>query len=155
MFAGCVESNALNQTTISKNLKPVGGEWLIDAEGCEPELLSSIATLRAVCERVIRELNLVVIDEGIWHHFSQPGGVTGVYLLTESHLACHTYPENGVATFNLYCCRPRPAWPWETRLIEMLAASRVSVRFAERGGVADAETDRRLLAAARSLGNEE
>jgi len=54
--------------------------------------------------------------------------VTGLALLTESHLACHTYPEFGVATFNLYCCRERPAWDWEARLSELLGASRVSVR---------------------------
>jgi len=33
-------------------------------------------------------------------------GVTGLLLLTESHLACDTFPERGFASFNLYCCRP-------------------------------------------------
>jgi len=32
--------------------------------------------------------------------------VTGLLLLTESHLACDTFPERGFASFNLYCCRP-------------------------------------------------
>ena len=49
-------------------------------------------------------------------------------MLTESHLACHTYPEFGVATFNLYCCRERATWPWEERLREMLGANGVRVR---------------------------
>jgi S-adenosylmethionine/arginine decarboxylase-like enzyme len=53
-------------------------------------------------------------------------------MLTESHLACHTYPEFGVATFNLYCCRERPSWPWDERLREMLGASAVSVRRVRR-----------------------
>jgi S-adenosylmethionine decarboxylase len=55
-------------------------------------------------------------------------------MLTESHLACHTYPEFGVATFNLYCCRERPAWPWDERLREMLGAHDVCVRSLSRAG---------------------
>ena len=74
-----------------------------------------------------------MLGPGLWHRFPFPGGVTGLYLLTESHLACHTYPEHALATFNLYCCRPRPRWPWEQRLAEVLGAARVLVRCLPRG----------------------
>ena len=66
---------------------------------------------------------------------SAPGGITALCLLTESHLSLHTYPEKGVATINLYCCRPRPAWDWERRLRELLGARQVSVRLAVRGAM--------------------
>jgi S-adenosylmethionine decarboxylase len=110
----------------------VGTEWMIDARGCGAEQLADLAAVRALCERIIRELDLKVIGDGQWYQFPAPGGVTGLYLLSESHLACHTYPELGVATFNLYCCRPRPRWPWEARLQETLGAARVIVRFITR-----------------------
>src|SRR5436305_6800264 len=110
----------------------VGTEWLIDARGCQAEQLADLTAVRALCERIIRELDLKVIGDGQWHQFPAPGGVTGLYLLSESHLACHTYPELGVATLNLYCCRPRPRWPWEARLQEMLGATRVAVSFITR-----------------------
>ncbi|GAC1569224.1 MAG: hypothetical protein NVS3B20_22580 [Polyangiales bacterium] len=45
----------------------------------------------------------------------------------------HTFPELGLATFNLYCCRPRPPWPWSPRLRERLAAREVTVRAFARG----------------------
>jgi S-adenosylmethionine decarboxylase len=105
----------------------VGAEWLVDAEGCLPELLSDARVLRRVCE------HMRVIGQGVWHEFPPPGGVTGLFLLTESHLACHTYPESGIATFNLYCCRERPTWPWVERLKEWLGARTVTVRHAARG----------------------
>ena len=38
----------------------------------------------------------------------------------------------GVATFNLYCCRERPEWPWAERLGEMIGATDVSVRSVRR-----------------------
>ena len=53
--------------------------------------------------------------------------------LTESHLACHTYPEHGIATFNLYCCRTRPEWKWDERLTEMIGATNVNISKIERG----------------------
>jgi S-adenosylmethionine decarboxylase len=114
----------------------VGTEWLIEAAGCDAGSLRDAGKLRAVFARAVAELELKVVGEQ-WHEFDGAGGVTGLALLTESHLACHTYPEFRTATFNLYCCRARPRWPWEERLAEMLGASRVTVRAFERRASAD------------------
>jgi S-adenosylmethionine decarboxylase len=116
-----------------------GMEWLIDAAGCDPARLADLSAMRALCEAVVAELRLCLIGEPRWHQFPSPGGVTGIYLLTESHLTCHTFPELGAATFNLYCCRPRAVWPWERQLSGRLGAARVSVRCVPRGGAAAAE----------------
>jgi S-adenosylmethionine decarboxylase len=110
----------------------LGTEWLIDASGCDAAALADPDRLRAVFERVIRDLDLNVLGEIAWHQFDQPGGISGLALLSESHLSCHTYPEFRAATFNLYCCRHRTSWPWETMLKEMLGASQVKVRVLER-----------------------
>jgi S-adenosylmethionine decarboxylase len=110
----------------------LGTEWLIDASGCDPDALADINRLRAVFDRVIHDLELHVLGEIAWHEFASPGGVSGLALLSESHLACHTYPEFRAATFNLYCCRNRAPWPWEKILKEMLGATEVSVRKFER-----------------------
>ena len=110
----------------------VGTEWIVDASGCRADTLRDLDLLRAVFDRIIAELNLHVSGEALWRQFPAPGGATGLVLLTESHLACHTYPEFGIATINLYCCRARPAWPWAERLGEMLGATNVHVRVVER-----------------------
>lgn len=112
----------------------VGVEWVIEARGCRADALRDAARLRALCERVVRELGLVVVGAPAWHQFPGEAGVTGMYLLSESHLCCHTYPEHRLATFNLYCCRPRPAWDWAAHLGEALGADDVRVRVLERGG---------------------
>jgi S-adenosylmethionine decarboxylase len=111
----------------------VGIEWLVEAERCSPERLSDLNAIKRVFDSIIADLDLRVVGAPAWHQFPEPGGVTGLALLTESHLACHTYPESGVATFNLYCCRMRPEWPWKDRLVEMLGATRVTVRSIVRG----------------------
>ena len=113
----------------------VGTEWLIDATGCDTAALTRLSTLREVCDTIVGGLALCVVGEPQWHVFPDPGGVTGLYLLTESHLACHTYPEHGLATFNLYCCRPRGDWDWRELLAERLQATQVTVRRFARGTV--------------------
>lgn len=110
----------------------VGTEWLIEAAGCEPEALRDEARMRTLFDRVIAELGLISVGS-VWHKFAGEGGVTGLIALTESHLACHTYPEHGTATFNLYCCRTRPEWDWESNLKASLGAASVNVKRIERG----------------------
>ncbi len=111
----------------------VGSEWLIDAEDCDAENLRDLEKVRAVFARIIKDLELKTIGEEIWHKFDGEGGVTGLVMLTESHLACHTYPEHNIATFNLYCCRTRPAWNWEENLREILSAKAVNIQQIVRG----------------------
>jgi S-adenosylmethionine decarboxylase len=110
----------------------LGTEWLIDASGCDAAALADLDRLRAVFDRVIRDLDLNVLGDIAWHQFDQPRGVTGFAMLSESHLTCHTYPEFRAATFNLYCCRNRASWTWETTLKEMLGATDVNVRVFQR-----------------------
>jgi S-adenosylmethionine decarboxylase len=114
----------------------VGTEWLIEATGCDPEKLRDEPLLQQVMRSVMDDLGLISVGE-VWHKFPGEGGVTGMVALTESHLACHTYPEYGIATFNLYCCRSRPEWDWEARLADLLSASSVTVTKFERGTASD------------------
>jgi S-adenosylmethionine decarboxylase len=110
-----------------------GIEWLVDATGCPAETLRDVERLAAVCSRAVAEIKLHVVGQPVWQTFPDPGGATGLYLLTESHLACHSFPESGTVTFNLYCCRPRRRWSWERVLVEMLGATEVRVRHLRRG----------------------
>ena len=110
----------------------VGTEWLIEATGCNHDALRDENAIRLIMSGVIADLGLRSIGS-VWHKFEGEGGVTGLVALTESHLACHTYPEHGTATFNLYCCRTRPEWGWDTNLKTALGAANVIVTKIERG----------------------
>jgi len=112
----------------------VGTEWLIEATGCDTATLRDENAIRTILSNVIADLGLRPIGS-VWHKFEGEGGVTGLIALTESHLACHTYPEHQTATFNLYCCRTRPEWDWETNLKNSIGAQKVTVTKIERGEV--------------------
>ncbi len=110
-----------------------GCEWIVDARGCDPSALTSLTTMQDLFARIVADLALQQVAEPIWHQFPDAGGITGVIVLSESHLTCHTFPERGFAAVNLYCCRPRAAWPWAQGLTEVLGATDVRVVTQLRG----------------------
>lgn len=121
------------QSPIQELACDTGCEYVVDAFDCSPAILRNLNALRRLCDCVVLELGLNVVGEPQWHQFPDPGGVTGLYLLSESHLACHTYPEIGFASFNLYCCRPQTDWPWAEMLRIELECANVVVRRLVRG----------------------
>jgi len=123
----------ITETTVRARDVPGGSEWLVDAFGCSPDRLRSLATLQQLIEEVVTELGLHPLAEPLWRVFPGQGGVSGILLLSESHLACHTFPERGLAAFNLYCCRERNSWPWAERLAEALGAQATTITVIDRG----------------------
>ena len=110
-----------------------GHLWVVDAFECDPGRLRSREVLDGILRAVVVDLGLCPVAPARWHVFPEPGGLTGYLLLSESHLAVHTYPESGFAAFDLYCCRDRADWPWRERLTEALDAREVVVTGVARG----------------------
>jgi S-adenosylmethionine decarboxylase len=109
-----------------------GSEWLVDGQGCAPAKLRDRASVVALLDRIVATMGLNVVSTTI-HEFPGPGGITALYLLSESHLTIHTFPETGIVTLNTYCCTPRTPAPWGELLEEMLGAQKVSVSEHPRG----------------------
>ena len=105
-----------------------GMEWAVELYGCPAESLRDRPRLSKFFRQVVREMDLHPVGAIRWHRFPGTGGLTGFWILKESHLACHTFPELGSACFNLFCCRPRPAWDWKAAAKEALGARSVRVR---------------------------
>jgi len=84
-----------------------GIEWIVEAQGCAAESLRDLAALDGLFQQIIDDLQLRPVGATQWHQFPRTGGITGLCLLAESHLACHTFPEFGSLCLNLFCCVPR------------------------------------------------
>ena len=80
-----------------------------DLAGCARQaLLTDGDALARLARGAAREARLSVVGEH-WHRFpeaadGQPGGITGMLLLAESHVALHTWPELGAVTLDVYVC---------------------------------------------------
>jgi S-adenosylmethionine decarboxylase proenzyme len=77
-----------------------------DLHGCapaEPGLCTDPDALRRRCLQAVADAGLQAVGT-LFHRFPAPGGVTGVVLLAESHLALHTWPELGTVTLDVYVC---------------------------------------------------
>lgn len=79
-----------------------------DLRGVDPALalMTDTARLAAACREAVRTAGLSGVAE-LMHRFGPadgPGGITGVVLLAESHVAVHTWPELGAVTLDVYVC---------------------------------------------------
>src|ERR1700694_2711329 len=109
-----------------------GCEWVIEAHGCDAAALSDLVRLRALFAELTEALALHPVCDATWHQFPGAGGITGVSLLAESHVACHTFPEYHSLCLNVFCCRPRGEWDFSAYLKREFAASTVNVRRIDR-----------------------
>ncbi len=114
-----------------------GYEWVIEAYGCDSARLADLPTLQRLFSTLVDGMDLHPVQPALWHQFPAPGkmpagGITGMLLLSESHLTCHSFPEFGSLCLNLFCCRPRPEYDFKTALETALAAREVEVRKLER-----------------------
>lgn len=96
-----------------------------DLRGCpspRPALVDPDA-LRTLCLQALSQAGLTAVGER-FHRFPHPGGVTGVVLLAESHLAVHTWPELAAVTLDVYVCnRGRDNSARAERVLALLEAA--------------------------------
>lgn len=111
----------------------LGEEWIVDAAECDPARLRDLSVIQGVLGELVSELSLHVVEKPLFHKFEGEGGVTGLYLLGESHLACHTYPEHQSLTLNLYSCKPKARFDYEGCLARTVGAKQVRVQRIARG----------------------
>ncbi|EHR71928.1 S-adenosylmethionine decarboxylase proenzyme [Burkholderiales bacterium JOSHI_001] len=103
-----------------------------------PALMTNPAALRQACEQATRSAGLTAVGAQ-FHRFAQPGGgVTGVLLLAESHLAVHTWPEHRAVTLDAYVCNfsrdnSAAAEQLVAALVGAFAAGRVNLQRLQRG----------------------
>jgi len=60
------------------------------------------AELELIMDQIAEECGFTVVNRA-FHQF-EPFGVTGVLVLSESHFAVHTYPEDNMVYLDIFCC---------------------------------------------------
>lgn len=111
---------------------PLGQHLVAELSGCRPDRLSDLEGVRQAMLQAAAEAGAEVLDE-VFHPF-EPQGVSGVVVLSESHLSIHTWPELGYAALDIYTCGPhtRPSRACD-HMVGHLEAARATVTILERG----------------------
>ena len=117
-----------------------GLEWVIEAYGCDGLALASLPRLHALFADLIAAMALRPVAEPQWRQFPITNGITGLCLLAESHLACHTFPEHQSICLNVFCCQPRPDWDFAGYFKREFGATVVNVRRIERPYIHERES---------------
>jgi S-adenosylmethionine decarboxylase proenzyme len=108
-----------------------GRHFLLDLFGCPHEPLNDAELLKQLLSRAAEEAGACVVAQ-VFHPFS-PHGVTGVVVISESHLSIHTWPELGYAALDFYTCGSADAEAALSAIARALRASRAELVEVRRG----------------------
>ncbi|AYO30647.1 MAG TPA: S-adenosylmethionine decarboxylase proenzyme [Thermoanaerobacterales bacterium] len=91
-------------------MKSLGRHILAEIYDCDPNILNDRELIEEILVKAALEAGAEV-REVAFHKFS-PQGVSGVVVISESHLAIHTWPELGYAAVDVFTCGERVN-PWD------------------------------------------
>lgn len=80
----------------------MGTHLLLEVYDVKFDLLNDSISLQEVMERGIERAGMNILN--IFSHCFVPQGCTIVIALSESHVSCHTWPENGCIAIDVYTC---------------------------------------------------
>ena len=67
------------------------------------ELLNNSSRLNIVLKEICKTYNFQILNETQYNF--QPIGCSIIFLLSESHISIHTFPEKNHMAFDIYTCR--------------------------------------------------
>ena len=87
---------------MKKGLNALGTHLLIEFYNCDRKVLDDEKSMEGLFINAARKAKATVVEQ-VFHKFS-PHGVSGVVVISESHLAVHTWPEYGYAAVDIFTC---------------------------------------------------
>jgi len=67
------------------------------------ELLNDSTKMKELFDNICKKYNYTILNQ--MEHIFEPQGITILYLLSESHISIHTFPERNYAALDIYTCR--------------------------------------------------
>lgn len=74
-----------------------------DFYGIEGRFISCVKEVKKILKKAIEKAKLSVVGSRFFQF--NPHGVTGIFLLKESHISIHTWPEYGYAAVDIFTCK--------------------------------------------------
>jgi len=122
---------------MAKNIS-TGHHAIIDAYNIPFEKANDLFWLLRLSEEAAIRAGATIL--GVLHHKFHPQGCSGIILISESHIAFHSFPELGFVAFDLYTCGEKEgfelaaSWLYQ-KLKEASPHTRVVMQRIERGAL--------------------
>ena len=111
-------------------MKAIGRHIILEMWGCQN--LESVETAEQALREMVAALDVNLLDLRVYP-FS-PVGVTGMAIVSESHLVIHTWPEYGYAAVDIFTCgAPRDPQDAVQVLRRLFLPERIGVMEINRG----------------------
>lgn len=113
-------------------METIGHHYIAEASGCSPDVIGKVESVEQIMVRAA-EVAGVQVWSISFHRFS-PNGVSGVVVISESHLSVHTWPEYGYVALDIFTCggsaKPEKAVEWA---LKEFGATNVHITEVTRG----------------------
>jgi S-adenosylmethionine decarboxylase len=83
-------------------MEHLGQHVIIELWGCQEGVINDAALVKTAMLDAVRAANATLLDINV--HMFSPHGVTGVAVLSESHLSVHSWPEYGYVAADVFTC---------------------------------------------------
>lgn len=119
-------------------MNALGRHILAEVFGCDRSVLDNPQEVERILVQAALDAGAEV-REVAFHKFS-PQGVSGVVVISESHLAVHTWPELGYAAVDVFTCGDRVD-PWDAcnLIVDGFKAQNMTATETKRGIFEDAK----------------
>ena len=97
-------------------MRTEGRHMVVEVSGCNPDVLNDLDRVKEILRESALQANAEILN---WRFtILLLRGVSGVVVISESHLSIHTWPEYGYAALDVYTCEKRPihGGPWSMLL---------------------------------------
>lgn len=83
-------------------MDPLGRQIILELDGCPDSRLNVIDEVESAMVEAADAMGATIV--GAHFHRFEPHGVSGVVVISESHLTIHTWPEYGYAAVDVFTC---------------------------------------------------
>ncbi len=119
------------------NFKPGGRQICCDMYKVNSHILESISertfgSFDSFIKNTLLNAQITLLSNTV-HHFGSPGSFTALYLLAESHLSIHTWPEHGYIALDVFTCGDSDTQHVVDQLIEYFKPMEYKTQIISRG----------------------
>ena len=81
----------------------VGSHLIIDYYFCDKAAVNDINIIKSIIRGIAAGIEVVILKES-YQEFA-PVGITGIAIVSESHISVHTWPEYDYMGIDIFSCR--------------------------------------------------